>query len=80
MRMEKAANEIKNCMWFDYIVINDDLNEAIDKTQAIILSERCKTSRQASVVETLFNISVTDKGCLNGPLQARVQFLSNRLF
>ena len=63
MRMEKAANEIKNCMWFDYIVINDDLNEAIDKTQAIILSERCKTSRQASVVETLFNISVTDKGC-----------------
>ena len=60
MRMEKAANEIKNCMWFDYIVINDDLNKAIDKIQAIILSERCKTSRQASTVETLFNISVTD--------------------
>ena len=60
MRMEKAANEIKNCMWFDYIVINDDLNKAIDKTRAIILSERCKTSRQASTVETLFNISVTD--------------------
>ena len=36
MRLEKAANEIKECLWYDYIIINDDLEKAVAKAQAVI--------------------------------------------
>ena len=57
IRMEKASHEIKQCVWYDYIIINDDLEKAIEKAQAIILSERCRTAQQAPIVERLFGIS-----------------------
>ena len=57
IRMEKASHEIKQCVLYDYIIINDDLEKAIEKAQAIILSERCRTAQQAPIVKRLFGIS-----------------------
>jgi guanylate kinase len=48
-RMEKVLNDIDNCLWYDYIIINDDLENAITEAKAIIISERCRTARQATV-------------------------------
>ena len=45
-RMEKALNDINNCLWYDYIIINDDLKKAITEAKSIIISERCRTARQ----------------------------------
>ena len=56
-RMEKVPHEIKQCLWYDYIIINDDLEKAIEEAQAVILSARCRTAQQAPLVEKLFNIS-----------------------
>lgn len=56
-RMEKTFQEIKNCVWYDYIVINDDLKRAIKEVKSIILSERCRTVLRAPLVEKLFGIS-----------------------
>jgi guanylate kinase len=55
-RIEKASHEIKQCVWYDYIIINDDLEKAIEEAQAIILSTRCRTAQQAPIVEKLFDI------------------------
>ena len=55
-RMEKVPHEIKQCLWYDYIIINEDLEKAIEEAQAIILSTRCRTAQQAPVVEKLFDI------------------------
>jgi len=55
-RMEKASDEIKNCVWHDYIIINDDLEKALDEAQAIFLSERCRTSRRMPGVKKMFDI------------------------
>jgi guanylate kinase len=48
-RMEKALNNIDNCLWYDYIIINDDLEKAITEAKSIIIAERCRTARQATV-------------------------------
>ncbi|MDY6970932.1 MAG: guanylate kinase [Thermodesulfobacteriota bacterium] len=56
-RMAKAFSDIKNCVWYDYIVINNDIEEAIGEVQAIIVSQRCRTARRMKSVEDLFDIS-----------------------
>ncbi len=55
-RMEAASNVIKNCVWYDYVVINDDLENAVLEVQAIITSERCRTARRMKRIEELFDI------------------------
>ena len=45
-RMEQAENDIKNCVWYDYLIINDHLEKAIEEAQAIIISQRCRTARR----------------------------------
>ncbi len=55
-RMEKAVGEIKNCVWYDYIVINDDLEKVTGEVQSIITSERCRATLQAPRVKSLFDI------------------------
>lgn len=57
MRMEKASHEIRNCLLYDYIIINDDLEKAIEKTRAIIISSRCRTALRAGELKMRFNIS-----------------------
>lgn len=56
-RMEKVPHEIRQCLWYDYIIINDDLEKAIEEAQAIILSTRCRTTQQVPIVKKLFGIS-----------------------
>lgn len=53
-RLEQAAKDIKNCMWYDYVIINNDLKTATEEARAIILSERCRTTRQAQRIKELF--------------------------
>jgi len=54
MRKQKAREEIKNCSWFDYIVINDDLGTAVRDAQAVILSCRCRFLRQKEKIRICF--------------------------
>ena len=56
-RMEKTSSEIKQCVWYDYIIVNDDLEKAIKEAQAIILSVRCRTDQQALMVKEMFDVS-----------------------
>jgi len=56
-RLEKASVEVKNCILYDYIVINDDLDMAVDEVRSIILSERCRPARRAPGLARNFGIS-----------------------
>ena len=49
-RMEQAENDIKNCTWYDYLIINDHLEKAIEEARAIIISQRCRTARRLKEV------------------------------
>jgi len=53
-RLDEAVNDMKNCVWYDYIIINDDLEKAKEEARSIVLSQRCRTSRQAPKITDLF--------------------------
>lgn len=55
-RMEQAADDIRNCAWYDYLIVNDMLDKAIDETQSVILSERCRTDRQLPQIKKMFDL------------------------
>ncbi len=42
IRLKKARQEMKEISLFSYLVINDNLDEAIDNVTSIIKAERCK--------------------------------------
>lgn len=50
-RMEKAADEMSHYQEYDYVIINDDVNEAISKAQLILDAERLKRNRQQGLTD-----------------------------
>lgn len=44
-RIEKANREFKVAKFYDYIVVNDEVNNAADRIMAIIRAEHARTSR-----------------------------------
>ena len=45
-RLNRAKEEYKEIPKYDYIVINDDVDEAAKELQAIILAEQCRTENR----------------------------------
>lgn len=50
-RMSKAADELSHYTEYDYVVINEDVNEAITKAQTILDAERIKRRRMEGLSE-----------------------------
>lgn len=55
-RIQRAAAEIKESRWYDYIVINDNIDEALAELSAIVLSQMRRTARMLTQVSKLFVI------------------------
>lgn len=49
LRLRNALHEIEQYVNFDYVVINDDLNRAIEELAAIITAERCRLKRRSEI-------------------------------
>ena len=45
-RLEAAGREIENYPAYDYILVNDQLEQSIDRLKAIVIAERLKRSNQ----------------------------------
>jgi guanylate kinase len=45
LRMANARNEVRAIREYDYIIINDELDEAVRNFKAIVQAERCRRSR-----------------------------------
>jgi guanylate kinase len=56
-RLEKARKEIENCVEYDHIIFNENLNKTLEEVTSIILSERSRRSRRLPQVEKTFKIS-----------------------
>jgi len=50
-RMSKASGEMSHYQEYDYVIINDDVDEAIVKAQLILDAERLKRHRQQGMTE-----------------------------
>lgn len=60
-RFEKAVKEIKNCVNYDYIIINEDIDKAVEEAASIILSERARKSERLPLVEKVLGLSLSPK-------------------
>jgi guanylate kinase len=52
-RFEAAKVEIEHYGFFDYLVVNDDLNEAFKHLEGVVLAERSRRFRRADLAERL---------------------------
>lgn len=52
-RMRRAAEESQGMNDYDYILINDQIEDCVDQLHQIILSERCRTHRNDKLVNTI---------------------------
>lgn len=57
-RMKKAVQEIKSCLIYDHILINDDLETTVDELRAIVMAERSKARRRQPLVRGLYKVSL----------------------
>lgn len=56
-RLQKAAREIKNCVSYDYLLFNDELDQAVEELKSIVIAERCRKSVRLQKAEALFNLA-----------------------
>lgn len=52
-RLRRAASEAEGIEQYDYLVINDDLEECVKSLHQIIQKEHFRTSRNAELIETI---------------------------
>lgn len=55
-RIERAVHEIKEARWYDYIVINDNLERAFVELESIVVAHELRTIRMLEQVAKLFDI------------------------
>jgi guanylate kinase len=55
-RLEEASREIRNCLWYDYIIFNDDLMRAAEEMKSVVTAERCRRSRQLPKARKAFDL------------------------
>ena len=51
-RLSCAVGEINTLAAYDYVIINADIQTAVDNLKAILEAERCKVSRNTSIPTT----------------------------
>ncbi|MBD1399309.1 guanylate kinase [Pelobacter sp. M08fum] len=52
-RHEVAREEIAQAVWYDYLVVNDDLTSAVDKIKSIVTAERCRSVRSGELLQQI---------------------------
>lgn len=53
LRFEKAREEIEHYPFFDYMIVNDELQQALAELRGIVLAEGCRQWRVAARAEAL---------------------------
>ena len=61
-RLEMARQETNYVGHFDYVVVNDDIEEAANKVLAIIKAEKCRCARNIELLEDVLKINKEMEG------------------
>ncbi|WP_432820906.1 guanylate kinase [Trichloromonas sp.] len=56
-RIDNAQGEIREAIWYDYLVVNDVFAVALDQFKAIVIAENCRTARILGSVAAEFGFS-----------------------
>ena len=56
-RFDNAIREIREIVWYDYIILNDELDAAIDRLRAVYLAATCRRERMMEKIKPFFDRS-----------------------
>ena len=56
-RMAKSVEEISHWPEYDYVLVNDDIDETEEKLKTIINAERLRLSQQPNIVEFIRSLN-----------------------
>jgi len=71
-RLDTARREIENYPNYDYILVNDHLEESVDRLQAIVLGERLKRSGKPLSDEESKYVEIA-RTCLKQNMEAKIK-------
>ena len=54
-RFDNAIREIREIVWYDYIIVNDELDAAIDRLRAVYLAATCRRERMMEKIKPFFD-------------------------
>ena len=54
-RLDVASSEVSSYHDYDYVVVNDELETAVDTLRSIVLAERARVSRMRPAADTIVN-------------------------
>jgi guanylate kinase len=52
-RLRKAKAEMAEAYWYDYLIVNDELEKAQEQLQAVILAEHCRRERMSGFLDEI---------------------------
>jgi guanylate kinase len=53
-RLRTSLDEIREALWYDYIIFNEKLSDALDQFRAVHTAEKCRRDRLTDRVEAFF--------------------------
>jgi len=53
-RLQTSLDEIREALWYDYIIFNERLDEAVDQFRAVYIAEKSRRDRCTERVEAFF--------------------------
>jgi guanylate kinase len=56
-RFDNALAEIREVVWYDYVILNDELDAAIDRLRSIYVAETCRRERMMVKIKSFFDRS-----------------------
>ncbi|MHB8137197.1 MAG: guanylate kinase [Smithellaceae bacterium] len=55
-RYAQANSELKEVLWYDYTIINENLETAVQQMISVYRAEKCRTSRLHGTIDRLFKL------------------------
>ncbi len=52
-RLKVAREEISQAVWYDYLIVNDYLDTAVNKITSIVVAERCRSDRSGKLLQQI---------------------------
>lgn len=56
-RIDNARGEIREAVWYDYLLLNDDFSVALSQFKAVVVAENCRTARMLGSLADEFGLS-----------------------
>lgn len=53
LRLANAKREMEEVHWYHYVIVNEKVEEAVEKLKAIIIAERCRKSKNSILKEKM---------------------------